>query len=85
MLDLNKEPSPALHALAAMRSPGGEALLKFFERMAEDARRKLVHAGDMREIHRLQERAVVFEEMLSAPDEAQKVLSARARNHRSTP
>lgn len=75
MINLNSVDKQAIAALNRLREPGNEALVKFFESSLEDAKQKLVHAGDMGVIHRLQGRAEAFEDLLNAIEESQKVVN----------
>jgi hypothetical protein len=86
MIDLNNADPQAVKALTRLREPGGEALLRLFAAELESAKQKLVRAGDMVLIHRLQGRAEAFEDLLKAVEESPKVENrAYAQKTRSTP
>ncbi len=72
MIDLNSAEAQAVHALIRLREPGNEALVRLWATELEEAKQKLVHAGDTVKIHRLQGRAEAFEDLLRALEEAPK-------------
>jgi hypothetical protein len=73
MIDLNNADMQAVVALARLREPGNEALLRLMALELEEAKHKLIRAGDMVMIHRLQGRAEAFEDLLKAIEESPKV------------
>lgn len=75
MIDLNKADVQAVRALSALREPGNQALLNLISAELEAAKQKLVRAGDMVLIHRLQGRAEALEDLLRATEESAKVLN----------
>jgi hypothetical protein len=74
MIDLNSAEPQALKALSRLREPGNEALLRLLTSELEAAKQKLVHAGDMAMIHRLQGRAEAYEDLLRAVEESAEVV-----------
>lgn len=74
MIDLNSAETQALKALSRLREPGNEALLRLLTSELEAAKQKLVHAGDMAVIHRLQGRAEAYEDLLRAVEESAEVV-----------
>ena len=70
MIDLNSADPQSVKALARLKESGGEALLKLLQTEMDVAKQKLVYAGDMGSIHRLQGRAEVYEDLLRAAKEA---------------
>lgn len=78
MIDLNSAEIQAVSALNRLREPGNEALKRLLSSELEAATQKLVRAGDMVTIHRLQGRAEAFEDLLRAIEESAKVAN-RAR------
>jgi hypothetical protein len=70
MIDLNSADPQSVKALARLREPGGEALLKLLRTELDAAKQKLVYASDMGTIHRLQGRAEAFEDLLRAAEES---------------
>lgn len=74
MIDLNSAESQAVKALSRFKEPGNEALLRLLTSELEAAKQKLIHAGDMALIHRLQGRAEAFEDLLRAANESAEVV-----------
>lgn len=70
MIDLNSADPQSVKALARLKESGGEALLKLLQTEMDVAKQKLVYAGDMGTIHRLQGRAEAYEDLLRAAEEA---------------
>ena len=75
MIDLNTAEIQAVRALNRLKEPGNDALLRLLASEAELAKQKLVAAGDMVTIHRLQGRVEAFEDLLRAAEESPKVLN----------
>lgn len=73
MIDLNSAGLQAVQALSRLREPGNEALSRLLTSELETAKQRLIHAGDMVTIHRLQGRAEAFEDLLRAIQESAKV------------
>ena len=73
MIDLNSADPQSVKALARLREPSGEALLRLLQTEMDVAKQKLVYAGDMDAIHRLQGRAEAYEDLLRAAEEASVV------------
>jgi len=74
MIELNRADSRVLEALSRMKEPGNQAVLNVISSEMEDAKQKLVRAGDMAMIHRLQGRAEALEDLLRAVDDASSVV-----------
>jgi len=74
MIDLNSADPQAVKALSRFQEMGNEALLRLLTSELEAAKQKLVHAGDMAMIHRLQGRAEAFEDLLRAAEESAEVV-----------
>jgi hypothetical protein len=72
MIDLNSADPQSVTALARLREPGGEAILRLLRAELDAAKQKLVHAGDTVHIHRLQGRAEAFDDLLRAAEESAK-------------
>lgn len=70
MIDLKSADPQSVRALARLKEPGGDALLRLLRSEMEAAKQKLVYAGDMGVIHRLQGRAEAFEDLLRAAEES---------------
>lgn len=86
MIDLNNADAQVVSALNRLREPGNEAFLRLIEAEVETAKKKLIFASDMVQVHRLQGRAEAFADLLDAIKDAQKVDNrAFAQNTRSTP
>lgn len=75
MIDLNSADPQSVRALARLKEPGGEALIRLLRTELDAAKQKLVYAGDMASIHRLQGRAEAFEDLLRAAEESAKVVN----------
>lgn len=72
MIDLNSADPQSVRALARLKEPGGEAILRLLRAELDAAKQKLVYASDMGMIHRLQGRAEAFEDLLRAAEESAK-------------
>jgi hypothetical protein len=72
MIDLNSLDRQHIFALLSIKEQGSK-LPALLQAEAEEARRKLVRATDMVEIHRLQGRVEAFEDLLTAVEESPKV------------
>jgi hypothetical protein len=75
MIDLNTANPQAVRALSRLKEPGWEALVGLLRSELDAAKQKLVHAGDMVTIHRLQGRAEALEDLLRATEESAKVVN----------
>lgn len=75
MIDLNTADRQSVQALSRLREPEMEAALRLLSSEANEAKRKLVKAGDMVTIHRLQGRVEAFEDLLRAVEDSPKVLN----------
>jgi histone H3/H4 len=75
MIDLNTADRQSVQALSRLREPELEAVLRLLSSEANEAQRKLVKAGDMVTIHRLQGRVEAFEDLLRAVEDSPKVLN----------
>lgn len=73
MIDLNSADPQSIIALSRLKEPGGEALLRLLRTELDAAKQKLIYAGDMALIHRLQGRAEAFEDLLRAAEESAEV------------
>jgi hypothetical protein len=73
MIDLNSADPQSVNALSRLKEPGGEALLRLLRTELDAAKQKLIYAGDMALIHRLQGRAEAFEDLLRAAEESAEV------------
>lgn len=73
MIDLNSADPQSVKALARLKEPGNEALIRLLRSELEVAKQKLVYASDMGMIHRLQGRAEAFEDLLRAAEESAEV------------
>lgn len=72
MIDLSGVTHQELQALRRLKEPGNDAILGFLGRLHDQTKTKLVHAGDMGVIHRLQGKAELLEELLWAVEELAK-------------
>ena len=75
MIDLNLCDPQHVKALLRLKETGEDALLGLFKAEAELAKARLVSATDTVTIHRLQGRAEAFEDLLTAIEEAAKVVN----------
>lgn len=70
MIDLNTVGAQTVQALTNLREPGTAKVVELFSSELEETQRKLVRASDTVLIHRLQGRAELLEELLSAVEDA---------------
>lgn len=77
MIDLNAESRQTVQALSSLREPGVDKVLEFYASQLRETQAKLVKAGDMVMIHRLQGRAELLEDLLRAVDEASAMVKRR--------
>jgi len=77
MINVNGLNPQTVKALSGLKEARNKKLLTFLQDELEGAKKKLVHASEIGLIHRLQGRAEVFEDLLKAIDESQKVVRAR--------
>lgn len=75
MIDLNLCDKQHVKSLLRLKETGETALLGLFKAEAELAKARLVSATDTVTIHRLQGRAEAFEDLLTAIEEAAKVVN----------
>lgn len=75
MIDLNSANIQAVKVLNRLREAENEPLLRLIASELEGAKQKLVHAGDMVSVHRLQGRAEAFDDLLRAVEESAKVVN----------
>ena len=64
MIDLSTVTHQERQALRRLKEPGNEAVVWLLGRVSDQVKTKLVHAGDMGLIHRLQGRAEMIEDLL---------------------
>lgn len=74
MIELREMSKQELQALRRLKEPGNETTLRVLSSLVEDAKAKLVLAGDMATVHRLQGRAQAFEDLLRAAEESAEAL-----------
>lgn len=73
MIDLNSIDKQHARALLALKEQGGGNFAKLLQAEIDAGLRKLVHAVETVEIHRLQGRVEAYEDLLRAIDESPKV------------
>jgi len=74
MIELREMSRQELQALRRLKEPGNETTLRVLSSLVEDAKAKLVRAGDMATVHRLQGRVEAYEDLLRAAEESAEAL-----------